>query len=639
MENIKLTELRKIAKERINKYYYRMRKADLIRELGQRSHILDEPIPKHITQNALTPSQYVLSKYINIVNNKINSFANWIMSVVPEPIKNTTNEKIESIKSTVSNLYKRFRVRKPIEFKLTQSAVRNVTKQFSAKGVEGYDALSFMKSFINNAIKILNSNKGSKIYIVLSLRIEHPEPNTMIEFTNYNRSMRVPFVVYADFESFITPINTSSPNPNESYTKQYQKHTPSSFLKKNDVAKKFVDMLEEDIKKIYNTYLKFPKKMIFTPEDKNSFNNAKVCHICEEELKDDRKLSERKLSCIPNNEKKYISFSKELKVGEYTNKDNKVIEVKLQLRFVDSYRFMASSLDSLSKNLTKELCKNIGKYYSGNDLDLLLRKEADLEYPENLHDAHNDYPLAPERLKIFKVDKLVPNLNHKKNYIIHYENLKLYERLRLKITKIHRGIKFEESAWLRKTMENINLEKQWRILKTEFKQDLYEFNYDYIKSKYGDEARLLFTDTDSLAYEIKTKDFYSDISNDVESKFDTSEFDKNHPAIQNGFKVGLNKKEFGKFKDEVGGAQIKEFVEEINKIALSAEDDKRTILEDSIHALAYGHYKLVPMNPKDLAEHGSLQDLEEKPNFSFQIDWNESDSIGKPNFSFQIDWK
>ena len=73
----------------------------------------------------------------------------------------------------------------------------------------------------------------------------------------------------------------------------------------------------------------------------------------------------------------------------------------------------------------------------------------DFEYPTSLHDLHNDYPLAPETMKLDKVDKLVPNLNDKKKYILHYENLKLYESLVLRITKIHRGIKFEESLWLK----------------------------------------------------------------------------------------------------------------------------------------------------------------------------------------------
>ena len=78
--------------------------------------------------------------------------------------------------------------------------------------------------------------------------------------------------------------------------------------------------------------------------------------------------------------------------------------------------------------------------------------EVNLEYPEDLHNLHSDYPLAPERIKIGNVEKLIPNLNNKTNYVVHSENLKLYESLGLKITKIHRGIKFEESAWLENTL-------------------------------------------------------------------------------------------------------------------------------------------------------------------------------------------
>ena len=75
--------------------------------------------------------------------------------------------------------------------------------------------------------------------------------------------------------------------------------------------------------------------------------------------------------------------------------------------------------------------------------------EVDLEYPKEIHDLHNDYPLAPKRVKIGGIEKLIPNLCEKKNYVVHHETLKQYESLGLKITKIHRGIKFEESAWLK----------------------------------------------------------------------------------------------------------------------------------------------------------------------------------------------
>ena len=181
---------------------------------------------------------------------------------------------------------------------------------------------------------------------------------------------------------------------------------------------------------------------------------------------------------------------------------------------------------------------------------------------------------------------------------------------------------------------------------------MYNFHYNYIKPKYGAKAKLLFTDTDSFMYEIETEDFYKDISGDVKDRFDTSDYPENHPS---GIPTGINKKVLGMFKDEAAGKRIKEFVglraklysfimedgkenkrckgvkkqvvessithedyktclrtgkeqlrkqnilrsyehevftEEINKIALSSIDDKRYILNDGIHTLAWGHHRI-----------------------------------------------
>ena len=73
--------------------------------------------------------------------------------------------------------------------------------------------------------------------------------------------------------------------------------------------------------------------------------------------------------------------------------------------------------------------------------------EVDLEYPEELHDFHNEYPLAPERLKVGEVEKLIPNLYNKEKYVIHYKNLKQCIDLGLKLKKIHKEIKFKEEAF------------------------------------------------------------------------------------------------------------------------------------------------------------------------------------------------
>ena len=184
---------------------------------------------------------------------------------------------------------------------------------------------------------------------------------------------------------------------------------------------------------------------------------------------------------------------------------------------------------------------------------------------------------------------------------------------------------------------------------------MFDFHYKYIKPKYGSKAKLLFTDTDSFLYEIQTEDFYKDISGDVKNRFDTSDYPKGHPS---GIPTGVNKKVLGMFKDEAAGKIIKEFVglraklysykmdegkenkrckgikkavveksirhedyktcletgkeqlrrqniirsyeheiytEEVNKIALSAADDKRYLLKDSFDTLAWGHYKIKDM--------------------------------------------
>ena len=260
--------------------------------------------------------------------------------------------------------------------------------------------------------------------------------------------------------------------------------------------------------------------------------------------------------------------------------------------------------------------------------------EVDLEYPRELCVLHNDYPLAPERLKIGNVEKLIPNLWDKEKYVVHHKNLKLYLELGLKINKIHRGIKFREEPWMRsyielntdlrtkgkndfekdffklmnnsvfgKTMENIrnrvdvklvnNRKKAEKLVAkpnfrhcTIFDENLvaihmkktklvfnkpvycgmaildlsktliYDFHYKYIKPKYGEKAKLLMTDTDSLCYKIETEDFFEDISADVEKGFDTSNFPKDHPSgIQ-----GKDKTIPGMMKDEAGGKIIEEFV-------------------------------------------------------------------------------
>ena len=389
---------------------------------------------------------------------------------------------------------------------------------------------------------------------------------------------------------------------------------------------------------------------------------------------------------------------------------------------------------------------DLKKYDKENKKGIIL--EVDLEYPEKLHDLHNDYPLAPEKVKVTDnmlsnyckkiadkynistglVYKLIPTLSKKEKYVLHYRNLQLYIDLGLKLTKIHRVLEFDQSPWLKqyidyntekrknakndfekdffklmnnsvfgKTMENIRKRVDVRLVTDEkkllkltskptyvsskiFNENLvavqkiketltlnrpayvgmcildlsktlmYDFHYKYIKEKYGQKAKLLFTDTDSLTYEIEAKDVYKDFFKDKD-KFDNSDYPEYSP-----FFYKENKKVIGKFKDEAAGIPIIEFVGlrskmysyikdnqkggktakgikknviknniihddyketlfnnkqmyhkmktirsenhqlgsyELNKVSLSCFDDKRYIHNNGIDSYAYGHKNIV----------------------------------------------
>ena len=664
----------------------------------------------------------------------------------------------------------------------------------------------------------------------------------------------------------------------ESYTKEKED---------DDVAAIFVDKIVGYAQSIYNTYYKKPKQMFLTKEERKSFKQAKYCNICEEELGEYRvrdhchftgkyrgaahnncnlhcrkprilpvifhnlqgydahlfikQLAKipGKLDCIPSTEEKYISFSKHVKVGEYISKTGKKCQITFEIRFIDSFKFLQTSLSNLVSNLQPEDfintkrkfknnlelitrkgvypydyvsslekmsktqlppkeefysklnnedisdedykhaqkvfktfdCKTIRDYHdlylktdvllladvfenfrktcvkhynldpahyytspglawdaclkeTGQELQLLddydmlmmfergirggithiskryaeanneymknfdpkkpstfiqyldannlygwamsqplpthdfewvenitksqvkqlvLKEnpkrgyifEVDLDYPKDLWDLHNNYPLAPESLKVNGVEKLICHFKPRTNYVLHYRNLKQYLSMGIKLKAVHRAISFEQSPWMEKyirkntelrktaansfekdffklmnnsvfgkTIENIRKRQNIKLVddrkialklsskpnferatifdknliaahmkKTEVyfnkpvyvgqaildlsKTLMFDFHYNYIKDKYGAKAQLLFTDTDSLMYQIETEDFYKDIKEDVETKFDTSDYPANHPS---GIPTVLNKKVIGMFKDEVAGKQITHFI-------------------------------------------------------------------------------
>ena len=134
-----------------------------------------------------------------------------------------------------------------------------------------------------------------------------------------------------------------------------------------------------------------------------------------------------------------------------------------------------------------------------------------------------------------KRSKLVSEPNyHRMNYVS--EDLSIIEmkRTKVKMNKpIYLGLSILETS---KTL-------------------IYEFWHDYMKPKYGINVKLCYMDTDSSIMSIKTEDFYKDIANDVEKRFDTSNYEVDRPLP-----TGKNKKVIGLMKDELGGRIITEFV-------------------------------------------------------------------------------
>lgn len=403
--------------------------------------------------------------------------------------------------------------------------------------------------------------------------------------------------------------------------------------------------------------------------------------------------------------------------------------------------------------LSRQEIDSLDIQHIGENADEGYILSVDLDYPVKLHDTHSDYPLAPKSFEVkpnmlssyqqellkdlnlldTSTRKLVPNLNNKTDYVIHYRNLQLYLSLGMKVTKVHQVLAFQQDPWLRKyidfntkmrkaakndfekdfyklmnnsvfgkTMENLRkrveiqlINREQRLLKVTakpgfksfkiFNNDLasveltkqnlilnrpiyvgfsilelskvlmYDFHYNHIKSRYGRMAELLFTDTDSLCYNIFTEDLYNDMEQDKD-KFDFSDYPSDHFLHDT-----TNKKVLGKMKDETTSVPMTEFVGlrpkmysltfgpnekrtakgvsksvirsklrhtsykqclferqshmetmvtfrsdkhqihtiALNKTTLSPFDDKRYILNDGIHTLAHGHWR-ISQNASDM---------------------------------------
>ena len=428
-----------------------------------------------------------------------------------------------------------------------------------------------------------------------------------------------------------------------------------------------------------------------------------ICHAIQRYAKANNKY---KRDFDKNKESSYIQYL------DANNLYGKAMTEKLPVR---GYRWM-TDISRMDEDFVRS--------YDENDIKGYIL-EVDVDYPNELHNLHSDFPFLAENMVINNTKKLVCNLQDKKNYVVHINVLKQVLDHGLKLRKAHRVIEFNQEEWLKKyinfntelrknalndfekdffklmnnavfgkTMENVRKHRDIKLVKTDHRSNklvsepnyhtmkliddnlaiiemrkvkvkmnkpiylglsileiskitMYEFWYDYVKSKYGNRARLCYMDTDSFVINIKTKYFYKDIAENIKERFDTSNYIYDRPLP-----TGVNKKVVGLMKDELGSGIITEFAalrpkaysykmddftelkkakgtkkyavkkmlrfdyyknglftnskvlrpqqrfksenhsvytENINKIALSCNDDKRIVAADGISSYPYGY--------------------------------------------------
>ena len=230
----------------------------------------------------------------------------------------------------------------------------------------------------------------------------------------------------------------------------------------------------------------------------------------------------QKLVCNLHDKKKYVVHISILKQaldhGLKLKKVHRVIEFN-QEAWLKKYIDMNTELRKKASNdFEKDFLKLMNNAVFGKTMENV-RKHRDIKLVKTDH----------------KRNKLVSEPNYHTMNLIS-ENLSIIEMKKVKV-------KMNKPIYLGLSILEIS-----KII-------MYEFWYDYAKKKYGDMVKLCYMDTDSLIMNIKTKDFYKDIAQDVEERFDTSNYDVDRPLPK-----GKNKKVIGLMKDELSGGIITEFV-------------------------------------------------------------------------------
>ena len=276
-----------------------------------------------------------------------------------------------------------------------------------------------------------------------SVKVEMPHRNLIVQYSDVQFQFKVPFIMYADFESILEPIQGLGNNPTISSMRGINNHIPSGWCIREfaygkvenplklyhgeDCVQKFCDHMIGEACHLYQSFPEKPMKPL-TPKEMDRYKRSERCHICFNPFKEDKpkvrdhchytghyrgpthmkcnlqykipsyipivfhnlsgydthlfikelaalSTEEAKMGVITKNKEDYISFSIKVEVDKYIDKNGIEKSKEIKLRFIDSFKFMSSSLDSLVNNLARGGSEFFGfEEYSRNQYKLLIKK-------------------------------------------------------------------------------------------------------------------------------------------------------------------------------------------------------------------------------------------------------------------------
>ena len=285
-----------------------------------------------------------------------------------------------------------------------------------------------------------------------SVKVEMPHKNPIVQYSDGQFEFKVPFVMYADFESILEPIQGPENDPSISSTRSINNHVPSGWCvhsefaygkvyplklyRGKDCVKKFCEHVIGEARHLYKSFPEKPMKPL-TLKEMYRHNKSERCHICFKKFEEDnpkvrdhchytskyRGASHKmfilqykipsyipivfhnlsgydahlfikelvsyttegsNMGVIVKNKEDYISFSIKVKVDKYIDKNEIEKSKEIELRFIDSFKFMSSSLDSLVNSLAHGGGKFFGfKDYNESQYKLLIQNIYPYEYMNN----------------------------------------------------------------------------------------------------------------------------------------------------------------------------------------------------------------------------------------------------------------